>query len=368
MRTPRTIRCTLLGGLLCAAFGAQAQVSQAQVSYRIGAMVPDVGMQALNNAGDMVGTTHFYQEGALLYSNGVLTDLTPRGPGEGIANDINDAGTIVGAGKNGGTYVSAFVYQNGKLRTIDPAGGPSSATHINQIGQVVGTDSRVSKAFVYQNGSLQYLNQSGVPNSTATYGESINDHGTVVGEVEIPDGLPGPDPAYAFVYENGVMRRLDGLSGFDSRAVDINNAGQIVGMDTGVTPGVRSVAYLYDHGKVTRIGNFGGDLGTALAINNLGQVVGWADDATGNAHPYLYQNGAQTDLSAAIPGWRLDQAFDINDKQQIVASGCRLADNQCFALRLDPVAAVPEPSGWAMLGVGAVLGSLLMRRRRASLR
>jgi probable HAF family extracellular repeat protein len=353
----------LPGTLLCTAFAAHAQTG-----YRVGASLPIDTPYAINNAGSLVGEMSF-QEGAVLYANGVLTDLTPRGPGSGAAYGINNAGTVVGTAAIGGATLRAFVYRNGVLSPVDPTSTRrSDAYDINASGQIVGWGVEPDggdRGFVYDRGTLQYLN--GYPGSTRSHARAINNRGQIVGEAEVSDGLPGPDPEQAFIYENGVMRPLDGIGGFESRATDINEAGQIVGASFGGA--ARSSAFLYDGGRVTEIvGAFGGDRSYADGINNRGQMVGFADDATGNQHGFLYDRGVLTDLSAVTEGWDISRAYDINDSQQIVATGCREDGGGCFTVRLDPIAAIPEPAHWAMLGVGAVLSGMLARRRRAGLR
>jgi probable HAF family extracellular repeat protein len=357
----------LLGGLLCASFAAQAQTAQAtqtgQVQYRVGVFLPDVSMYAINNAGSMAGETRFSQEGALLYANGVLTDLTPRGPGAGAAYGINNAGAVVGTAASNGTR-QAFVYRNGSLSTLDPSSNRLSEAHdINASGQITGwgLDAAGSfHAFLYDRGTVQSL--AGFPGSGQSYGQAINNRGQIVGEVEVLNQPSPPFFSQAFLYENGRMRLL-GIPGVNSTARDINDAGQIVG--TGEDHDV-PFAYLYDHGQITRIPGFGGTRSIGQGINQAGQVVGIGFDASGNNQSgFLYDHGVLTNLSTAVPGWTIAAAVDINDRQQIVAAGCRLDGGGCGALRLDPVTPVPEPGGWAMLGCGALVIGMLARRRRS---
>lgn len=106
------------------------------------------------------------------------------------------------------------------------------------------------------------------------------------------------------------------------------------------------------------LGGFGANLSSAAAdVNNLGQIVGAGNLADGGAHGFLYENGELIDLNALIDpaaGWTIRDAAAINDVEQIAATACR-ADG-CFAVRLDLVPAVPEPSSFAMLAAGLVLG------------
>lgn len=134
--------------------------------------------QAINSAGDVVGSATisgplYYPENPFLYRNGVMTDLGNLDQ-NGIwsrATSINDHGQIVGY--SGVDYFpgvpqeiyprSAFLYQNGNM--IDLGGlAPhysSSASDINNIGQIVGT-ARIadfdSHAFLFENGAMIDLN------------------------------------------------------------------------------------------------------------------------------------------------------------------------------------------------------------------
>ena len=68
------------------------------------------------------------------------------------------------------------------------------------------------------------------------------------------------------------------------------------------------------------MGTFGGDISRALGINNSGQVVGMAQIPDGTFHAFVYQNGLMTDLNTLINanlGLTLLGAEAINNKGQI---------------------------------------------------
>jgi probable HAF family extracellular repeat protein len=69
-----------------------------------------------------------------------------------------------------------------------------------------------------------------------------------------------------------------------------------------------------------------GDIaGAATSINASRQVVGYSNDAGGNFHPWIWQNGVVTNLNTLIePGSALtgpiQLLFDINDEGVITGS------------------------------------------------
>jgi hypothetical protein len=55
-------------------------------------------------------------------------------------------------------------------------------------------------------------------------------------------------------------------------------------------------------------------------------------------HGFLYTGGKMIDINTLVDpalGWEFDAAVGINDRGQILASGCRA--DVCSAVRLDPV-------------------------------
>jgi probable HAF family extracellular repeat protein len=188
----------------------------------------------------MAGGTNGVLPKALFYASGHSTILPTLGGAGGVANDINNAGNIVGSSgtplstvDNGFYGTHAFFYSNGQITDLGVLnGGPSSnALSINSSNQIVGYSNygnAISQhAFLYANGVMQDLGTMGLDYSAAY---DINDLGQVVGYVGTGNGV-----GYGFLYSGGVMYAIeDYLDSASSNwqiesLVTINNGDWIAG-------------------------------------------------------------------------------------------------------------------------------------------
>jgi probable HAF family extracellular repeat protein len=212
-----------------------------------------------------------------------------------------------------------------------PDNTDSEATAINTSGQVVGRLSNgpapSPMAFLYENGVMTKLGL--LPGASGSEAYGINDNAQIVGSADV--GVA----KRAFLYENGTTTNLGtlpnpGTSG-GSEAFDINTSGQVVGYSATLEGSTDSQpdehAFIYEGGSMKDLGTFASDYPSrALAINNMGQIVGSADlPTTGDSTAFLYDNGAMTDLGARM-GAHVSRAQDINDSHQIVG-GAKLSSD-----------------------------------------
>jgi probable HAF family extracellular repeat protein len=276
---------------------------------------------------------------AVLTSPGSWTIFATLGGANAVPQNLNDAGQVVGNSDVASGQQHAFVSDaSGRLTDLGtlPGGRFSSATAINNAGQIVGyadTGKATGGANDYTGGDL------------------------VLG-------------AHAVVFAQGRVQDLGTLGGSSSLAKGINNAGTIVG--TALTADGAQHAFMYKNGVMTDLGTLGtaprgGPLeSAALAVNNLGQIVGQSS----------YQafvtdaSGKMTDLNKLIPpglGVSLWIATSINDLGQILAVGTTSGENTGLHDYLltptdlgTPAYAVPEPTALTM---GLLISALWAARR-----
>jgi probable HAF family extracellular repeat protein len=222
-------------------------------------------------AGFLPGADGFH---ALLWEKGVVTDLGTLGGVLSEATAINPKGQVVGWSFTSDWSTHAFLWEKGVVRDLGTLGGAtSSALGINPKGQVVGystTATGLTHAFLWENGVMQDLGTLGGGFSLA---EDINASGQVVGLSYIAGGGA---TTHAFIWEKGVMTDLGTPGGefVNSGANAINAAGQVVG--TVASEGFAVFRpVIWDKGVITELATLsGGGFGQALDINPAGQVVG----------------------------------------------------------------------------------------------
>lgn len=139
----------------------------------------------LNNAGDAIATSEDsnHTKHAFVFSAGRgATEIAPLSGGDVIANDINDAGDVVGS-----RLSQPFLSHGGQITELDTGvftGGEAVA--INNHGDIVGTlqadqYSVYRQPFIYSHGQMQLLN-SLIPGKSMTILSvtDINDSGQIL--------------------------------------------------------------------------------------------------------------------------------------------------------------------------------------------
>ncbi len=324
---------------------------------------------------------------AFVFDGGVTTSLGNLGLGGGFTSGsaINDEGVVVGTGSiinsDGEFRDRAYVWQSGLGFTaiLDPeqADLGSNANDVNNAGQVVGVY-RYSgfdrQGFVYEVGAdpndytlLPFLDGSDTDNGARQFANAINDEGVIAGAARtqsgevtqavrwVPDGLGGY-----------VIEELGGPAGSTfSNSFDINDVGTIVG---NANDGQSRAVIWHIDGTFETIDIPLGDFSTsARGINNEGIVVGDVVSSAGN-YAFIYVDGMLIDLNTLIDGpsdfVRLTNVRGINDRGQIVGFG-ELESGGIRGFTLTPI---PEPSSLLLVGLGSAgIGLVVYRRRSSSL-
>ncbi len=230
---------------------------------------------AINDSGVSAG---WYQtnNGSSAVSWSATNQLTQLGtlPGlpSALANDINQAGTIVGFAHSADFLVSrAFIWHSdtGMQPLADLGGNASLAQAINTDGTAVGWSydpAGVLHAVRWSaSGTLTDLN----PSRAISEALGINDAGDVVGWV-FPNG---GSASHAHLWRHdGVEIDLQTLGGPGSQAFSVNDALAVVGVSDSPSPRP-PVAFIWRPATGMRTLRMGGN-SEALAINDLGRSVG----------------------------------------------------------------------------------------------
>lgn len=152
---------------------------------------------AINKRGQVVGGSTYegardnWTGHAFLYQDGSMVDLGTLGGWDSFANDINDAGQVVGWSTDETGDMVPFIYTGGGMRHLGAFDGElvlGAATAINNAGMVVGwaqyAEGEVRDAFLYAGNGMSNLNRlvQGADGWTVVEAYDINDARQILGK------------------------------------------------------------------------------------------------------------------------------------------------------------------------------------------
>jgi probable extracellular repeat, HAF family len=240
-----------------------------------------------------------------VWDKGALTKLGTLGSGEGsMAVAVNDRGAVVGVSPTMGSattgFPHAFLWEKGMLTDLGTLPNAvysySVAAGINSRGDIVGSSYTAhgdEHAVLWKNGVAIDLDPSTGYSSSAS---SINELGQVVGSI-------GPAPS-AFLWQNSVITTLGVLPGAGySNASEINNRGQVVGTSGGFHPdwGYWQHAVIWDRGVATDLGVLSADTlsGQPASMRRVTWLAGAIRQVPARRRTHFYGGVASPSISGS---------------------------------------------------------------------
>jgi probable HAF family extracellular repeat protein len=235
------------------------------------------------------------------------------------------------------TETHAFIWKDGLTHDLGTLGGPDSGSEMNNDrGEVVGwsytsflanpsSGTPTVDPFLWspEDGKMSDLGSFG-----GTFGAPfwLNNRGQVVGA----SNLAGDRTFHPFLWDRGKLNDLGTLGGYTGAAFMLNDAGETVGYaDLSPTPlgcsGLSCIhhGFLWKDGVMTDLGTLSDPCSRALAINEDGQIVGVTSPCGGEfTRAFLWENGGPlVDLNSLIvnsSGLTVREGDFINDGGEIV--------------------------------------------------
>ncbi len=323
---------------------------------------------ALNDAGQVTGTavnteSHFIE--TFIYDDGTVDTLALGR--QAVPAAINAGGQIAGFQTEGGDSptIYALIWDGVTPAAVLSGGGFYSATQalaINDPGEIVGTytpdaatypPSTDYHAFFAKNGVVTVFDPPGAASSSAV---DINNAGQIVGYYTDASGQ-----SHAFLDENGTFTSFAPPDAVWSRATHINASGVIIGeyAVNGQSPPGQEYAFIDNNGTITELEAAGTSLSVAAAINAAGEVVGYYDIGS-QSHAFIYETGYSFTIDP--PGATSATAVGVNALGEVVGNYTDATGSHVFVYENGAFTTIDEPGATSISAVaindnGQVIGN-----------
>ena len=302
---------------------------------------------AFNEIGHVVGwaETPSGAKHAFFYADGKMTDLGVLEGGESCAYGVNLQGEVVGCSGFPFNEMEgkAFLYADGEMVDLGSLGRKGACAYdINNAGQIVGAahaSNGIARAFLYtRETGMKDLNAPGDPKARSR-AERINAYGHAVGRMTMRGRR---SCAFLWTPDAG-MKNLGSLDGRDAWAMDVNEAGSVVGLARSANNDLHAFLYREGMGMKDLSNLLPGRVLAAVAVNNAGDVVFGVEgpptpDGSFMGRALLIRNGERLVINSLIDhadGWQVFYATGINDSGQIIGKG-KAPDGGIRAVLLTP--------------------------------
>lgn len=220
--------------------------------------------------------------------------VVQAGASDAVANAISPAGMVTGHVAIGSSN-HAFVHDPRTNRSYVLATNASSGLDINRGGRAVGwmipTGGTLERAGYWSVGSSSVALIAPLAGGRWNIATSLSDASQIVGYSEVAGGAYH---AFSRAWSSGALTDLGTLAGgrssvawsiTDTRATPI-----IVGYSDDSQGRIRAVKW--EGGVISDLGDLGGGNAVALDVNDAGDIVGYSMNAQGSWRPFLFRVGA----------------------------------------------------------------------------
>jgi len=252
----------------------------------------------------------------------------------GRATAISDNGIVTGYGGNGQGCGGAFIWrpsappgEDGLVLVPTPPGWSEMLGFgVNDDGVVVGSAQIAGvghRGFMWDGKTVTVLGV--LPGDAVSDADAISNAGISVGNSTNPVGTSG---IHAVKWDSGSVTDLDVPLGLWRKALDVNDAGTIVG-EMGPGWPLEVNGFIWKIGKAIDLGPIPGGIGShAVAINQRGEVAVYGDLIGStlqfrHMRSYIWRDGVLEDMGDGLPPlYTSVQIFDLNDKGDAVGIAC----------------------------------------------